>query len=253
MLSRENEKDMAEPSAVAADDTTSTTPSEEPGTPITPSEKLDALSASVASSTNGDDEDAVEDELAALTLDVAEGSVQVEDDLPVTDTVQWAAAGSTTQPRTALSVEHNHDAKDASLWSVLKKNVGKKLSHVSMPVTFNEPLSALQHLCAEMEHSALLDAAAAEASPARRLMLVAAFAVSAYGPSHYRAGRKPFNPVLGETFDVVRPERGFRCVEEIRGWLVLGLGLVLFFFSCVSFLPFLSWFACLSFLSSCLP
>lgn len=80
-----------------------------------------------------------------------------------------------------------------------------------MPVTFNEPLSALQLLCLELEHSALLNAAAAEVmDPARRLMLVAAFAVSSYGSSFYRAGRKPFNPVLGETFDTVRPERGFR-------------------------------------------
>lgn len=33
---------------------------------------------------------------------------------------------------------------EASLWGVLKKSMGKDLSTLSMPVTFNEPLSLLQ-------------------------------------------------------------------------------------------------------------
>ena len=183
----------------------------EPQSPTAPSgENEDDLSVSVASSVDDDDDGA--DEMANLTVEADEGGAAPEDDAAVAETLQWAVDGADKafQPRTALPVEHDHSAKDASMWSVLKKNMGKKLSQISMPVTFNEPLSALQHLCAELEHSSLLDQAAAEADPARRLMLVAAFAVSAYGPSHYRAGRKPFNPLLGETYDVVRPERGFR-------------------------------------------
>ena len=38
---------------------------------------------------------------------------------------------------------------------------GKDLSKVSMPVTLNEPLSALQRLCEELQYSELLDEAAA--------------------------------------------------------------------------------------------
>lgn len=49
---------------------------------------------------------------------------------------------------------------------------------------------------------------------------VAAFAVSAYASTFYRAGSKPFNPVLGETYECVRPDRGFRFISEqvLRGW-----------------------------------
>ncbi|NXE30485.1 OSBL6 protein, partial [Ardeotis kori] len=45
-------------------------------------------------------------------------------------------------------------------------------------------------------------------------VFVAAFAVSAYASTYYRAGSKPFNPVLGETYECVRPDRGFRFISE---------------------------------------
>ncbi len=51
-----------------------------------------------------------------------------------------------------------------------------------MPVTLNEPLSALQRLCEELEYSELLDkAASSEMSDLDRMTWVAAFAVSVYG------------------------------------------------------------------------
>jgi len=46
-----------------------------------------------------------------------------------------------------------------SLWNILKKNIGKDLSRISMPVTLNEPLGVLQRMCEELEYSELLDAA----------------------------------------------------------------------------------------------
>eukprot|EP00730_Choanoeca_flexa_P001493 TRINITY_DN10660_c0_g1_i3.p1 TRINITY_DN10660_c0_g1~~TRINITY_DN10660_c0_g1_i3.p1 ORF type:complete len:480 (+),score=125.64 TRINITY_DN10660_c0_g1_i3:68-1441(+) len=146
--------------------------------------------------------------LVALT-----GEIQQEDDEPIEDTIRSALEADYPK-RNRLDIEHDHANQSTSLWSVLKKNMGKKLSHVAMPVTFNEPLSALQRLCEELEHSTLLDQAAAASSDIERIMLVAAFAVSGYGSSHFRSGRKPFNPILGETYDVVRPERRFRFVAE---------------------------------------
>uniref|UniRef100_A0A452UNG2 Oxysterol-binding protein n=1 Tax=Ursus maritimus TaxID=29073 RepID=A0A452UNG2_URSMA len=41
-----------------------------------------------------------------------------------------------------------------------------------------------------------------------------AFAVSAYSSTYHRAGCKPFNPVLGETYECERPDRGFRFISE---------------------------------------
>jgi hypothetical protein len=43
---------------------------------------------------------------------------------------------------------------------ILVCTTGKDLSKISMPVTLNEPLSALQRLCEELEYSELLDEAA---------------------------------------------------------------------------------------------
>lgn len=36
------------------------------------------------------------------------------------------------------------ESANFSLWNILKKNIGKDLSRISMPVTLNEPLNALQ-------------------------------------------------------------------------------------------------------------
>ena len=43
---------------------------------------------------------------------------------------------------------------------------------------------------------------------------VAAFAVSAYGYCNDRAGHKPFNPLLGETYECVRDDKGFKYIAE---------------------------------------
>lgn len=99
----------------------------------------------------------------------------------------------------------------------LRKNAGKDLSTISMPVTANEPTSLLQRLAETLEYPQLLDAAAQTSiSPAERMMYVAAFAVSYYSNNRVkeRAIRKPFNPMLGETFELVREDLGFRFVAE---------------------------------------
>nr|CAB3264583.1 oxysterol-binding protein-related protein 6 [Phallusia mammillata] len=103
---------------------------------------------------------------------------------------------------------------DVSLWNILKKNIGKDLSKVAMPVTLNEPLNALQLLCEELEYSDLLEKANDCDDPYERMMYVAAFAVSAYSSTYYRAGQKPFNPILGETYECIREDRGFRFLAE---------------------------------------
>lgn len=46
------------------------------------------------------------------------------------------------------------------------------------------------------------------------MVYVAAFAVSSYGSSYFRAGSKPFNPLLGETYECIREDKGFRFIAE---------------------------------------
>lgn len=85
---------------------------------------------------------------------------------------------------------------------------------MSMPVTMNEPLSALQRLCEELQYAELLNEANELEDPYDRMVQVAAFAVSAYSGTQYRAGNKPFNPILGETYECVREDKGFKFVAE---------------------------------------
>uniref|UniRef100_A0A8C8R8K3 Oxysterol-binding protein n=1 Tax=Pelusios castaneus TaxID=367368 RepID=A0A8C8R8K3_9SAUR len=106
------------------------------------------------------------------------------------------------------------DTSNINLWNILRNNIGKDLSKVSMPVELNEPLNTLQHLCEELEYSELLDKAAETDDPYERMVLIAAFAASGYASTYYRAGSKPFNPVLGETYECIREDKGFRFFSE---------------------------------------
>jgi hypothetical protein len=45
-------------------------------------------------------------------------------------------------------------------------------------------------------------------------MSVKAFSVSCYAATKNRAARKPFMPLLGETYEIVRKDLGFRFVAE---------------------------------------
>jgi hypothetical protein len=44
-----------------------------------------------------------------------------------------------------------------SLWSILKDNLGKDTSRISVPVYFNDPSSLLQKAASSMEYNYLLD------------------------------------------------------------------------------------------------
>uniref|UniRef100_A0A8D3E4I9 Oxysterol-binding protein n=1 Tax=Scophthalmus maximus TaxID=52904 RepID=A0A8D3E4I9_SCOMX len=102
---------------------------------------------------------------------------------------------------------------DVSIWSILKKCIGMELSKIAMPVVFNEPLSFLQRLTEYMEHTYLIHQANATTDSVERMKCVAAFAVSAVASQWERTG-KPFNPLLGETFELIRDDLGFRWVSE---------------------------------------
>ncbi|XP_033728021.1 oxysterol-binding protein-related protein 6-like isoform X1 [Pecten maximus] len=106
------------------------------------------------------------------------------------------------------------DSGDVSLWNLLYKNLGKDLTKISMPVTLNEPLSMLQRLCEELEYSELVDKAVEIDDPYERMLYIAAFTMSSYASSGYRAGHKPFNPLLGETYECIREDKGWKFMAE---------------------------------------
>lgn len=115
------------------------------------------------------------------------------------------------QRRTRITPKPNHSV---NLWSIMKNCIGKDLSKIPMPVNFNEPLSMLQRLTEDYEYAELLDRAAECSDPCEQLAYVAAFTISSYSTTINRTG-KPFNPLLGETYECDRTDDlGWKCIAE---------------------------------------
>ncbi|XP_024018139.1 oxysterol-binding protein-related protein 1C isoform X2 [Morus notabilis] len=106
--------------------------------------------------------------------------------------------------------------KGVSLWSMIKDNIGKDLTKICLPVYFNEPLSSLQKCFEDLEYSYLLDRAyewGKRGNGLMRILNVAAFAASGYASTEGRIC-KPFNPLLGETYEADYPDKGLRFFSE---------------------------------------
>uniref|UniRef100_A0A669DD59 Oxysterol-binding protein n=1 Tax=Oreochromis niloticus TaxID=8128 RepID=A0A669DD59_ORENI len=161
------------------------------------------LSASSSENEGSDDESYVSDVSDNIS----------EDNASVTDNVSRQSSAFRNGRRSCLSAPCP-DTSNINLWNILRNNIGKDLSKVSMPVELNEPLNTLQRMCEELEYSELLDKAAETEDPFERMVLVAAFAVSGYSSTYYRAGSKPFNPLLGETYECIREDKGFCFFSE---------------------------------------
>ncbi|KFG32488.1 Oxysterol-binding protein, partial [Toxoplasma gondii p89] len=120
--------------------------------------------------------------------------------------------GPMPQRRTALSKPRTEFK--VGLWSILKDCIGKDLSRISMPVYFNEPTSFLQRLLEDFQYADLVHAAPVFADTVDRLLLVTVFAITPYASATGRT-YKPFNPLLGETFEFTH--RGYNFIAEQVG------------------------------------
>jgi oxysterol-binding protein 1 len=89
--------------------------------------------------------------------------------------------------------------------------VGKDISKFSVPVYMNEPISMIQKIVELMEYENLLVRANVESDSKLRLGLIGAFGAAQYACSANRMS-KPFNPILGETYEYVCPK--FKYVGE---------------------------------------
>ncbi|OWB63544.1 hypothetical protein B5S29_g4531 [[Candida] boidinii] len=105
------------------------------------------------------------------------------------------------------------DRPSISLWAILKSLIGKDMTRITLPVSFNEPTSLLQRVAEDMEYSDLLSKAATISDSTTRMVYVAAFAASEYASTIGRVA-KPFNPLLGETYEYARPDKGYRFFIE---------------------------------------
>ena len=91
--------------------------------------------------------------------------------------------------------------------------IGKDMTRMTLPVSFNEPTSLLQRVAEDMEYADTLDVAASRTDSLERMVYVAGFAASEYASTIGRVA-KPFNPLLGETFEYARPDKGYRFFVE---------------------------------------
>ncbi|XHG09148.1 hypothetical protein AWENTII_012230 [Aspergillus wentii] len=114
--------------------------------------------------------------------------------------------------RMRLKMDNDNRPK-IGLWGILKSMIGKDMTKMTLPVSFNEPTSLLQRVAEDLEYADLLDIAADRPNSMERLVYVAAYAASEYASTIGRVA-KPFNPLLGETFEYVRPDKGYRFFIE---------------------------------------
>ena len=102
------------------------------------------------------------------------------------------------------------------IWKILKNFIRKDLTQVSLPVILNEPLSTLQKSAEIIGQLALLKEITrpcSEYSPkesCRRLLFATLVNVAHY--SSTCRTKKPFNPILGETYESVGED--YRFVAE---------------------------------------
>ncbi|KAH9302595.1 hypothetical protein KI387_014178, partial [Taxus chinensis] len=115
-------------------------------------------------------------------------------------------------PRTRLPAPRPL-SRGFSLWTIMKNAIGKDLTNITMPATLNEPLSMLQRCAEEMQYRHLLEKASQVDDSIERLVLVSAFACATYHGSLHR-DYKPFNPLLGETYEWQAPDNTARFISE---------------------------------------
>ncbi|KAF9570762.1 hypothetical protein EC968_001412 [Mortierella alpina] len=121
--------------------------------------------------------------------------------------------GYPKQIRDRLPTKQTSLRPDVSLWAILKNSIGKDLSKITLPVYFNEPTSMLQRMAEDAEYIDLLDKAVRQRGATERILFIAAFAMSNYSSTIGRVA-KPFNPLLGETYEYCREDKQFRYISE---------------------------------------
>ena len=98
-----------------------------------------------------------------------------------------------------------------NMWAIMKENIGRDLAQIALPVFFNEPMSTLQKIIDFIEYDYLLRRANKLDDQYLRLVHVFSILFILYSSVPFRV-KKPFNPLLGETFEYFEGE--VRCVLD---------------------------------------
>jgi hypothetical protein len=95
-----------------------------------------------------------------------------------------------------------------SIWAIIKDSIGKDISKLSVPVYFNDPTSLLQKCAQSLEYNHILDEAIMLTSQEMRLAYIGVHAITQVTICE-RNATKPFNPILGETYEFVTDDFEF--------------------------------------------
>ncbi|XP_053442824.1 oxysterol-binding protein 2 isoform X6 [Nycticebus coucang] len=204
-----------------------------PGRPSNPSKSFSEGSLLTTKGEDSEEDedteyfDAMEDSTSFITVITEPKEDRKAESGTGSGSVDWASSdnvnevldGASLIPKGSSKVKRrvripNKPNYSLNLWSIMKNCIGRELSRIPMPVNFNEPLSMLQRLTEDLEYHHLLDKAVHCTNSVEQMCLVAAFSVSSYSTTVHRIA-KPFNPMLGETFELDRlDDMGLRSLCE---------------------------------------
>ena len=97
------------------------------------------------------------------------------------------------------------------MFSEIIKSIAK--DKIELPIHHNEPLSMLQKLCEKFQYAPLLNIASTNQNPYFQLAYIAGFLMGEVSLNINRV-LKPFNPILGETFEFIDNQNKFRYFSE---------------------------------------
>jgi hypothetical protein len=125
---------------------------------------------------------------------------------------------STLDPSQELDFDFSVPVKpedSRSLLQILADAIGVDVTRITIPVSYNEPTTFLQRVMEAATHCYLLRLANQIAPYDKDLAMlyVGVFSLSTFGCSIQRTS-KPFNPMLGETFEYTDEKRGIKFVSE---------------------------------------
>ena len=88
------------------------------------------------------------------------------------------------------------------IFTIIKNFIGKDLTKFSLPIYLNEPLSLLQRMSEMAKNIWIMNIAVKFKDPLLRLAYIGLWAATSFAGTRKRL-YKPFNPLLGETFELV--------------------------------------------------
>jgi len=106
---------------------------------------------------------------------------------------------------------------ETSIIDYLKNAIGMDLTRFSVPVTYNEPTTFLMRMMeVSLNHIYLLNKAdkIAAKDPELALLYVAIYSLSVFSSGVQRVKTKPFNPLLGETYEFYDREHEIKFFAE---------------------------------------